>query len=450
AGDIEGQIRALSNFFDGVNETNINLFIVGVKSDLFELTANEGHSFGDPMQAITVISSKPASTTVETINVYSNDEPMDRAKYEKNKADYNTANETEKRNILARMFVGINTTNVSKFKVSFDDKNYTFVLTALPGFTFTNQAGIDVGGEIKSNNAALIKLEYSSKLEITLLEFHNAKSRYDSALGPVNLSEQLAALQTLFVGLTSITDLHNIEVSIETNQFVLRAKPGYTFGENGDIEIMTIMSVVPVLIELNITPVARVTASEFLLIQKEYTEANGDVAKQISALKKLFEGINNVNFEYFKIIHLPDTNFSLMIKGDFPWFTFGEKDKEIITHLSSSQITANNTKLDIIKKSDKLTTTEFTALKNRYETNAGSSTIIIEVLKSVFEGPDLITSNLKYFKISVSNTNFTLTTELGYTFGEPSGFLVEKITSENPIELEIIQNILPKTGITIK
>ncbi len=195
------------------------------------------------------------------------------------------ATEAEKLAALNTVFTGVTVENMKNFTVvatAKDDVKKTvssIVLTANNGFTFAD-------GE--KTLSAIVSLKVTATTTaITQKTIDDAVIAYNK--DAATEAEKLAALQTVFTGLTSVDDLKNFTVVAKDGSIVLTANEGFTF--EGGLTLSAIVS----LAELNV----KVKSEQEVqgAIDKavaDYNKATTD-ADKLAALNTVFTGLTSVD-----------------------------------------------------------------------------------------------------------------------------------------------------------
>ncbi|MDK2820035.1 MAG: hypothetical protein KFW07_04315, partial [Mycoplasmataceae bacterium] len=443
------QLTILNKLFTELKIEDLRNFKVDVQTNKFVLTANPKYTFGDPDQdVISQLSSITAMSLIKIdITPIANISTYD---FEQIKIEWDTSikivdvgiKNAAQLLILDKLFTGLNIEDLSNFTVEVQTNK--FVLTANLGYTFgaPNEGVISQLSSIAA--MPLIKIDITPKPLITLPDFTKINIEYSNAGGDKN--KIILALSKLFDGLDATTyEFVEINFLPLLNQFELKAKLGYTFGnpEEALVESLTSSAPIPTTIEHQqakfennkntIKPGIAIYLSRDLMSITDQ-KARQDKLNEYYTLPTLDQGyILNIT----KVVASGDRETSLVVSFEIREAGTGKKIEFDISILgfdldSLTQITVSE---------------NFTFTDADYEsakiilTNPVDQTKIIEGLSKAFIGVNEQNINLFKYTLNDANKKITLTANDSHTFGLINEKRIETLSSIAPIETDMSNEI---------
>ncbi|MGL5521812.1 MAG: hypothetical protein ACRDAW_00890 [Metamycoplasmataceae bacterium] len=318
---------------------------------------------------------------------------------------------------LSKLFKGVTKENINNFSVE-NVLNESIALVANQDYFFNSE-------EVKTITANYNIVQI---IDITAKPGINDIIQADfDAINSNDIKAKVASLSKAFDGVTEQNIINcTIEIVSDT-EITLKANPGFAFVSGGANFISANVRVVQI---LNITAksgiinVSNKDIVDMLLVQNS--------PEKITALSKLFEGVDATNVANVEAEEISNTVITLKGKNGYVFGSTGV-----------SFLTANINIVSIINISSKSVTTTITQADIQAMLSTTNSTgERIAALSKLFDG--VTPANLPNFTVEqTSDTVITLKAKTGYAFGaatEPS------ISSD--IRIITILNIVPNRGTT--
>ncbi|MGL5521800.1 MAG: hypothetical protein ACRDAW_00830, partial [Metamycoplasmataceae bacterium] len=211
-------------------------------------------------------------------------------------------NDTEKIGALVKLFEGndLKSENLINFTIIVNETNNTVILTAVRGYTISGQPSLTSNPYIINITPTVTNLQISPKAPARLTgpQIVNLTS--------TNPKNKLDALKLLFEGADLIeSNLINFTVNVSglpSNTVTLKGKDNFTINSQPEIKTTyTVGDNEELFISSQASSGAiKITQEELNALTKP-TQSN--ISVQLTALQKLFKGINNLNQTYvtFKV-----------------------------------------------------------------------------------------------------------------------------------------------------
>ncbi|MGL5357984.1 MAG: hypothetical protein ACRC9U_02920 [Metamycoplasmataceae bacterium] len=319
---------------------------------------------------------------------------------------------------LQKMFNGIDANNIKNLDIVVGD-NKVVTLNAKEGYTF--ESGTTLAAPAYTVTPTIINLDIQAKTgtifitegDIAILEGDNIPAKLDP-------------LQKLFQGTgLSSTTLNNFTITInkQDRKVKLTAKDNYTINNTNALE----SEVYTIDLQITLKEKPELTASDLIDIE------GSDVAKQLTALKKLFDGLDDTKQTHFDVL-LDKANKKVKLTAK-PGYSFVGKN-----FIDSNAYTITTIDLGITVKSN-VTLTGYDLIN--LESTDKSKQLI--VLKKLFDGVDDTKQNNFTFLLETTSNIVKLTAKIEYSFGGNDSIssnifilhksLVNLIPNSNPVTL---------------
>ncbi|MGL5357822.1 MAG: hypothetical protein ACRC9U_02030 [Metamycoplasmataceae bacterium] len=333
---IADKVVVLSKLFDGVTEANFPNFGIEKSSDTeIILIANEGFAFGlDTLSTIktdievdSILNITPKEGTINVTN-------------EDIVAMISVQNTPEKLAALSKLFDGINDKNIINITAE-KTSNTVITLKAQNGFTFGSTTITEITVNVKIVTVLNIKL----KATIDNITDADVQEMISTTNTP---AQRATALLKLFDGVTESNVINFTVEKTSDKEITLKAKEGYAFGLEtlpsikADIKVVTVLNIKPKTEIINVTN-ADIVAMISLT----------NIPAKVTALSKIFEGVNETNAPNFIAEKTSDTVITLKANNGF---SFGNTSTTSITakinivlilNITPKNVTSNITDADI-------------------------------------------------------------------------------------------------------
>ncbi|MGL4183506.1 MAG: hypothetical protein ACRCRP_00030 [Metamycoplasmataceae bacterium] len=412
--NIPSKVIALSKLFDGIDELNVNNFIVEKNSETeITLKANDAFTFNNS----TTVSIKANINIVTILNITSK-KVISNVSEDDIKIMISTTNSLKERvAALSKLFDGINEENISNFTVE-RVTTTRVVLKANVGFVFgkslLNSISADINKiveilDIKAKNGTIDISQ--TDLDIMILTSNQIKDR-------------VIALSKLFDGITE-ENIHTFKVTKNSNSVTLTTNEGFAFGSVSNTSVTSNFKIITIL---------NITAKEGInnISQSDIIDMiSSDINRRVTALSKVFNGINQNNSLNITVETSSNTLLILNANDGYAFVSTGiisiKANIKIVTFLN---ISPKSNIVDVLEEDIIEMTSTANSLKER-----------VAALSKLFDGINEFNAlSLKANK--TSNTEITLNTIGDYVFDyNSSSSLVVNI------RIITILNITAKPGI---
>ncbi|MGL5438752.1 MAG: hypothetical protein ACRDA7_03375 [Metamycoplasmataceae bacterium] len=409
------KIAALSKLFDGIDNINIiNVRAEKTSEKLITLRATDNYTFGSTgMSAITVNINIVSILDIRVRPVIDNI----------SEEDIQTMISTTKPIIerivaLSKLFDGINQTNIINFSVE-KSSSTEITLKANQGYAF--------GSDALSSLTASVKV--SLILNITAKQGINNITNADivAMISVQNTPGKITALSKIFDGIDS-TNVANIKAVKTTDTVItLNANEGYSFISPTITSITSNINIVSILNIKAKSVIDKVTEADIAAMLST-TNSPGE---RVTALSKLFDGVDQRNLVNFKV---EKTSATIIVLNANPGYAFGET-------LVNSVGADINKVVEILNIKAKIGTINlFQADINAMTSTSNSPKDRVAALLKLFDG--VTEENLNNFKIVKNSSSITLNANDGFALG----FITTTSITTN-FKIITILNISPKVGI---
>ncbi|MGL5521806.1 MAG: hypothetical protein ACRDAW_00860, partial [Metamycoplasmataceae bacterium] len=376
------KIAALSKVFDGINESNIvNIKAEKTSNNKITLRSNPGFYFGtSETTAITANISIVQILNITTRTTVPNITEEDIA------AMLSTTNSPAQRVVaLSKLFDGITESNVGNFTV--ERTGTVIALKAKPGFAFGSTLADSLGADINKVITVLNIKPKGGTINVSQAEIDAMTSTSNTA------AQRAAALLKLFDGVTE-GDVDKFTVENAANTITLKAKEGFAFGFISTTSISANYQIATI---LDIKPKAgtnNITNQDFLDMISVF-----EIQKRITALSKLFEGINGETVNHVRAEKTSEITITLVANDGY--FIGSVGTKSIISNIRIVTILNISPKANIpdITESDIIAMTS----------TANQLSERVAALSKVFDGINL-QNVINVRAVKTSNTEITLNT----------------------------------------
>ncbi|MGL5357823.1 MAG: hypothetical protein ACRC9U_02035 [Metamycoplasmataceae bacterium] len=409
------KIAALSKLFDGIDNINIiNVRAEKTSEKLITLRATDNYTFGSTgMSAITVNINIVSILDIRVRPVIDNI----------SEEDIQTMISTTKPIIerivaLSKLFDGINQTNIINFSVE-KSSSTEITLKANQGYAF--------GSDALSSLTASVKV--SLILNITAKQGINNITNADivAMISVQNTPGKITALSKIFDGIDS-TNVANIKAVKTTDTVItLNANEGYSFISPTITSITSNINIVSILNIKAKSVIDKVTEADIAAMLST-TNSPGE---RVTALSKLFDGVDQRNLVNFKV---EKTSATIIVLNANPGYAFGET-------LVNSVGADINKVVEILNIKAKIGTINlFQADIDAMTSTSNSPKDRVAALLKLFDG--VTEENLNNFKIVKNPSSITLNANDGFALG----FITTTSITTN-FKIITILNISPKVGI---
>ncbi|MDK2819769.1 MAG: hypothetical protein KFW07_02940, partial [Mycoplasmataceae bacterium] len=225
------KIIELNKLFTGVTSKNFAYFDVNAGENIFTLTAKDGYTFGNPVQAPSLYLSSKSPIILKELQIASKTEVIRIYQYKSIKNRYlNATNQNEKINVLNELFTGVNKENVDNFVVKWDDVEFKVELEAVKGYTFGKVNEVVKSKLFSEKATPLNEISITPQEKVTNSVYKKAKTDFENG---ATTQEKVNALNLLFTNV-NLDNFAHFDVVGGALRFTLKAKTGYTFGGPND------------------------------------------------------------------------------------------------------------------------------------------------------------------------------------------------------------------------